>query len=300
MTLNVEQPGGGLLLDLEFNRDLFDPSTADLVLDGVMAAVGWLASPGTARLAEAGLTTLSLRPAQSGLVRGYRTSAREIRACLLRHPAVADCVVTASGGAFAAYVVASRTRPDTKSAGWPSPFFAQAPRLPGARGDHRGRPHPPHAGQRLFCRAARADDNPKASAHASRAEAERMTLRRRYSKCFRRVLPESVLEMADDFFAPSRRQLQYSRYAWSYQLERELAAELSMRQFFRARDAARRGRGAAGAGGRGHRDDAAPGRAAASRRRPGRSPPAGLAAAAPAAHRRDRVPRPGLARTPAR
>jgi thioester reductase-like protein len=230
MTLNVEQPGGGLLLDLEFNRDLFDLSTADRVLDGVVAAAGWLASPGVRRLAEAGLPALPPRPAGSGLVRGYRTSPQEIRACLLRHPAVADCVVTSSGGVFAAYVVASRTWPDAAGrlaellrAGLPGYLVPEAtievgriPLAPDGDIDLAALPEPTAARKPApVSRGEPADD-----------------LEARVLECFRAALREPALEMSDDYFDQGGNSLMALRLV--AQLERELEAELTMRQFFRA------------------------------------------------------------------
>ena len=61
MTLNVEQPAGGLLLDLEYNRDLFDQGTAGLMTGGLTAALDWLAAADGTRLSAAGLPAPPVR-----------------------------------------------------------------------------------------------------------------------------------------------------------------------------------------------------------------------------------------------
>lgn len=230
MTLNVEQPDGGLLLDLEFNRDLFDMATANLVLDGVLAAVGWLASPGGTRLAAGGLPARPARPADWAQVRGYRTSPQELRAALMSHPAVADCAVTSSAGTFAAYVVASQARPDAAGrlvevlrAELPDYLVPEATieaghiaRTPDGGIDLAALPGPP-AGRRqeAASRAEPADD-----------------LEARVLECFRQALREPSLSMADDFFDRGGSSLRALRLVT--RLERQVDAELTMRQFFRA------------------------------------------------------------------
>jgi thioester reductase-like protein len=230
MTLNVEQPDGGLLLDLEFNRDLFDQATADLVLDGVLAAVGWLASPGGTRLAAGGLPALPARPADLIPVRGYLTSPDEVRAALLGHPAVADCSVTSSAGAFAAYVVASQARPD--AAGRLAELLrAELPDylVPGATVEVDHIPRTPGGG--IDSTALPVPTAARARALASRAEPAD-DLEARVLECFRHALREPSLGLADDFFERGGSSLRALRLV--AQLERQLDAELSMRQFFRA------------------------------------------------------------------
>ncbi|MGE5286719.1 MAG: condensation domain-containing protein, partial [Micromonosporaceae bacterium] len=55
LTLNAESRDGDLLLDLEYNSDLFEAPTADRLAERVVAALKWLSSSGGSRLSAAEL-----------------------------------------------------------------------------------------------------------------------------------------------------------------------------------------------------------------------------------------------------
>jgi thioester reductase-like protein len=230
MTLNVEQPDGGLLLDLEFNRDLFDQATAGLVIGGVTRALDWLAAADGTRLTTARLPAAPARPGDCGLVRGYRISPDEVRAGLMRHPAVADCAVTVLDGAFSVFIVAERTRPG--AAGRLVELLrAELPGylLPGSPVELDGIPRRPDGSVDTAAWPERAAAvAPARVSPAGPAD----DLEARVLGCFRRALRTPALGMTDDFFARGGSSLRALRLVAD--IERELTAELSVRQFFRA------------------------------------------------------------------
>jgi thioester reductase-like protein len=228
MTLNVEQPRGGLLLELEFNRDLFDPATAGLVIDGVTAALSWLASADGTGLAAAGLPGPPARPGSGVLIRGYRITPGELRACLLRHPAVADCAVITRGETFAAYLVSSQPRPPGHLV---TLLRAELPDylVPEATTELASIPRTPDGA--VYIAALPAPVRIPAAARAARTEPAD-ELETHVLDRFRRALRMPSAGMADDFFEHGGSSLRALRLV--AEIERDLAAELSMRQFFRA------------------------------------------------------------------
>ncbi|WP_189253283.1 non-ribosomal peptide synthetase [Lentzea flava] len=96
LTLDAEETAGEMRLDLEYNADLFDHSTARSLLDRVVRALHWLTeAPGTAPLSELDI----MLPGEVSLLRGREmpipnaTVADLVRQQVIAHPdrtAVAD------------------------------------------------------------------------------------------------------------------------------------------------------------------------------------------------------------------
>ena len=229
LTLNVEQPDGGLLLDLEYNRDLFDPATAAQLLDAVAAGLDWLAAAdGTPLSAAPGPPARARHGVECVSIRGYQTRPGELRRLLLRHPLVEDCAVIMRDGAFAAYVAARDTAPgglvevlrgelpDYLVRAVALTELARIPRTVDGAVDRAALPQPSAAPP-----AARTVPAEPADAR------EALVL-----DAFRRTLRQPALGMGDDFFASGGSSLRAVRLVAG--LERDLGIALPLRRFFRA------------------------------------------------------------------
>jgi amino acid adenylation domain-containing protein/thioester reductase-like protein len=164
-------------------------------------------------------------------IRGYRVEPAEIEAALARHPAVAECVVTAPGGDLTAYIVPRGPAPAPAELRrhlhailpdymMPAAIItlARLPLTPNGKTDRTALPPPAPA-------AARA-------APAAPADEREATVLR----CFRRVLGKPALGMADDFFEHGGSSLAAVRLVG--EIERELGAAPRLRELFRAPTAA--------------------------------------------------------------
>jgi thioester reductase-like protein len=233
LTLNVEQPDGGLLLDLEYNRDLFDPATADRLLDGVTAALDWLvAADGVPLSGAPGLPAPAVRPGDHVSIRGYRTGPEEMRRCLIQHPLVQDCAVVVRDGSFAAYVKAAETAVQDVPGGLAGVLRAELPEylVPGALTELDRIPRAPDGTVDLSAlpEPAAAVPLPARSVPIEPADARETLI----LDAFRRALRQPALGMADGFFEHGGSSLKAVRLVAG--LEHDLGIALPMRRFFRA------------------------------------------------------------------
>jgi thioester reductase-like protein len=242
LTLNAERSGPDLLLDLEYNSDLFDPDSAGHLLRQVVNVLEWLSLGSPGRPALAGMTSTAEREwlARVGFrtdhqlkIRGYRVEPAEIEAALTRHPAVAECVVTAPHGGLTAYVVAGDATPATPD-DLRRHLRATLPdyMLPAAFITLRHLPLTPNG---TIDRTALADIA-LAESQPAPAQAEPVAPGDAHEtavlRCFRRVLGKPALGMADDFFDHGGSSLQAVRLV--AEIERELGSAPRLRELFRA------------------------------------------------------------------
>ncbi len=236
LTLDVERAGDDLVLDLEYNRDLFTDATAEGILDRVVAALEWLSGPGetplSAALADPPGGPLADPPGgQPGdvlRIRGYRVDPADLVTVIARHPAVEECAVVVRDGTPTGYVVprrqppvdprrlAERLRADLPSYLVPATIVPveRLPRAADGTVDRAALPQP-------------AAEPSRPSSAQPRDEREATVL-----DCFRRVLGRPSLGMTDGFFdngGSSRMALRLVA-----EIERDLGCQVRLRALFQA------------------------------------------------------------------